>query len=81
MLRVTRTASKKGLVERVMKNGVLQQQHEEKKGMTIEAFNELIAADGEEFDLTDSLVGLKVSQQIEITPPTGTTYSSNLVEE
>ena len=41
----------------------------------------MLNADGEEFDLTDSLVGLKVSQQIEITPPTGTTYSSNLVEE
>ena len=41
----------------------------------------MLNADGEEFDLTDTLVGLKVSQQIEITPPTGTTYSSNLVEE
>jgi hypothetical protein len=36
---------------------------------------------GEEFDLSEDLVGLKVAQQIEITPPTGTTYSSNLVEE
>lgn len=36
---------------------------------------------GEEFDLTDQLLALKVAQQIEITPPQGTTYSSTLDEE
>jgi hypothetical protein len=41
----------------------------------------MLNADGEEFDLTDTVVGLKVAQQIEVITPTGTTYSSNLVEE
>lgn len=41
----------------------------------------MLNTNGEEFDLSDSLISLKVAQQIEITPPTGTTYSSNLVEE
>ena len=41
----------------------------------------MLNTDGEEFDLTDTLVGLKVAQQIEVIPPTGSTYSSNLVEE
>lgn len=36
---------------------------------------------GEEIDLTDTLQGLKVAQQIEITPPVGTVYASELVEE
>lgn len=36
---------------------------------------------GEEIDLTDTLQGLKVAQQIEITPPIGTVYASELVEE
>ncbi|MGK0444466.1 MAG: hypothetical protein ACJA1U_001397 [Bermanella sp.] len=41
----------------------------------------MLNTNGEEFDLSDSLISLKVAQQIEIIPPTGTTYSSNLVEE
>ena len=41
----------------------------------------MLNTDGEEFDLTDELLALKVSQQIEITPPVGTTYSTTLDEE
>ncbi|NVK37012.1 MAG: hypothetical protein HWE18_03715 [Gammaproteobacteria bacterium] len=41
----------------------------------------MLNTDGEEFDLTDQLMSLTVSQQIEITPPQGTTYSTSLVEE
>lgn len=41
----------------------------------------MLNTNGEEFDLSDDLISLKVAQQIEVVPPTGTTYSSNLVEE
>lgn len=40
----------------------------------------LLNTDGEEVDLTEELLALKVAQQIEITPPIGTTYSSTLTE-
>ena len=40
----------------------------------------MLNTSGEEFDLTDTIVGLKVAQQIEVAPPTGP-YASTLVEE